>query len=113
MKPVFDSWVFSSSVHREAAQALFEWSGHISHAVGMAVHDGSHHRERALEPGMVFSVDPTVESKGHALYVRVEDTVVVTETGMENLTEGAPIELDDVETLMKEDGLLQAFPADG
>jgi len=44
------------------------------------------------------------------LYVRVEDTVVVTQDGIENLMRDAPLELDDVEALMREQGLLQAFP---
>lgn len=35
------------------------------------------------------------------LYIRVEDTVVVTEDGIENLTAAAPLELDDVEALMR------------
>jgi len=45
-----------------------------------------------------------------ARYYLVEDTIVVTENGLENLTVGAPLELDDVEAPMKEQGLLQAFP---
>jgi hypothetical protein len=45
------------------------------------------------------------------LYIRVEDTVVVTEDGIENLTADAPLELEDVEALMKEPGLLDRFPA--
>lgn len=110
MRPVFATWAFHSPVQREAAEALFEWTGHISHAVGMAVHDGDHHRQRPLEPGMVFAVDPTIESKKDALYVRVEDTVVVTEAGVENLTAGAPLELDEVEKLVQQQGMLQAFP---
>jgi hypothetical protein len=40
----------------------------------------------------------------------VEDTIVVTQDGIENLTQLAPLELDDVEKLMKEDGILQKFP---
>lgn len=111
MKPVFDEWEFTLPEYRAAAEALFEWRGHISHAVGMAVHDGNHHRQdRPLEVGMVFSIDPTIESKKDKLYVRIEDTVVVTADGCENFTEAAPIELDDVEKMMKEDGLVQAFP---
>jgi len=35
------------------------------------------------------------------LYFRVEDTVAVTEMGIKNLTELAPLELDEVEHAMK------------
>jgi Xaa-Pro aminopeptidase len=44
------------------------------------------------------------------LYVRVEDTLVITEDGYENLTVDAPLELDEVEAMMKEEGMLQRYP---
>ena len=48
------------------------------------------------------------------LYIRVEDTVVVTKDGIENLTSGAPLELDDVEALMRDEGTrLPYLPIDG
>ena len=40
------------------------------------------------------------------LYIRVEDTVLVTEGGVEVLTRSAPLELEDVERTMREEGLL-------
>jgi Xaa-Pro aminopeptidase len=51
-------------------------------------------------PGTVFAVDPQMWIPEEKLYIRVEDTVVVTEDGIEVLTQGAPLELDDVEALM-------------
>jgi len=62
---------------------------------------------------MVFALDPQMRVPEERLYVRVEDTVVVTEEGIENLTIDAPLELDEVEALMKESGLLDRFPAQG
>jgi len=55
-------------------------------------------------------VDPQMFIPAEKGYVRVEDTIVVTENGIENLTAKAPLELDDVETLWREKGLLQTFP---
>jgi len=89
---------------------MFDFNGHISHCVGMTVHDGGLHYTRPLEPGMVFSVDPQFLLPKEKLYYRVEDTIVVTDDGIENLTAEAPLEINEVEAIMKEKGLLQAFP---
>ena len=40
------------------------------------------------------------------LYIRVEDTILITENGIDNLTQMAPLELDDVEETMKSDGMI-------
>lgn len=112
MSAALADWEFVSAVHKEAARAMFDFQGHISHCVGLTVHDGNSHRSRPLEPGMVFSVDPQFRLREEKLYYRVEDTILVTEDGLENLTVGAPLELDDVEAVMKEHGLLQAFPGE-
>lgn len=111
MSAALADWEFASTAHKEAARAMSDFRGHISHCVGLTVHDGGLHYSRPLEPGMVFSVDPQFRLPEEKLYYRVEDTIVVTEDGVENLTVEAPLELDDVEVLMKEPGLLQAFPA--
>ena len=110
MAGVLAGWRFGSPQHEAAARAMFEFRGHLSHCVGMTVHDGGLHHTRPLEPGVVFSVDPQMQVRDEKLYVRAEDTVVVTDDGIENLTRAAPLELDDVEAFMKENGLLQAFP---
>jgi len=44
------------------------------------------------------------------LYIRIEDTVLVTGDGVQILTGSAPWELDEVEKLMKEEGILQKYP---
>ena len=46
------------------------------------------------------------------LYLRYEDTVVVTENGNENFTDFLPSELDDLEALVQGKGMLQSFPED-
>jgi len=59
---------------------------------------------------VVFALDPQMWVPEEQLYIRVEDTVAVTEDGVENFTELAPLELDDVERVMTEEGMLQSFP---
>jgi Xaa-Pro aminopeptidase len=71
----------------------------------MAVHDVGDYRSAPLKPGVVFSVDPQMWVPEEKLYIRVEDTVAVTSSGIEVLTGSAPLELDDVEATMREKSL--------
>ena len=102
MAKVVDGTAFSKDVYESAARRALEFKGHLSHPVGMAVHDVGGYRSSPLQPGVVFTVDPQMRVPEERLYIRVEDTVVVTEEGIENLTGLAPLELDDVEALMRD-----------
>jgi len=110
MKQVTEKTTFSKPCYKKSARQALEFRGHLSHSVGMAVHDGGNYYLNPLVPGTVFAVDPMIWVPEERLYIRVEDTVVVTQDGIENLTELAPLELDDVEQLMKEYGILQKLP---
>jgi Xaa-Pro aminopeptidase len=110
MAEVVKRTCFSKAIYEEAARRTLEFPYHMSHCVGMAVHDVGHYRDKALRPGTVFALDPQMWVPEERLYIRVEDTVVVTEDGIENLTVDAPLELDDVEALMQETGLLDQCP---
>jgi Xaa-Pro aminopeptidase len=100
---------FSKPAYRTACEAALEFAGHLSHPVGMAVHDVGIYSDGPLEPGLVFSVDPMIWVPEEQLYVRVEDTVAVTEDGVENLTGFVPLEPADVERTMAEPGLLELW----
>jgi Xaa-Pro aminopeptidase len=100
MRPIVESTRWSKPIYREAAERALNFSGHLSHPVGMAVHDVGSYFERPLEAGMVFAVDPQLWIPQERLYVRVEDTVAVTETGCDVLTAIAPLELEDMEALV-------------
>ena len=73
----------------------------ISHNVGMAVHDVSPGARKPLEPGLVFACDIYGVWPKENLGVRVEDTVVITETGCETLTAGLPRTVAEIEAFMK------------
>jgi Xaa-Pro aminopeptidase len=111
MARVIERTRFSKDIYEAAARRTLEFPYHMSHCVGMAVHDVGHYRGKALRPGVVLALDPQMRVPEERLYIRVEDTVVVTEYGIENLTSDAPLEMDDVEALMREPGLLDRFPA--
>lgn len=86
--------------------------GGFGHYVGLAVHDvgGS---PRVLKPGMVIANEPLVVLAGENLGVRVEDTILITETGCENLTAGIPRTVKDIEAAMLKDGIPQLLKKNG
>jgi Xaa-Pro aminopeptidase len=100
MGKLLETWTWSKEIYKEAARRTLEFRGHLSHPVGMAVHDVGNYREGVLVPGETFAVDPQMWIPEEELYIRVEDTGVVTETGFEIYTKDAPLELDDVEALI-------------
>jgi Xaa-Pro aminopeptidase len=111
MEPVFARTRFSKPIYEKAARQLVEGGGGVfSHTVGMAVHDVGSYRNGPLKPGQVFSIDPQLRVPEENLYLRYEDTVVVTETGVENFTDFLPMELEDIERLVQEKGIVQKAP---
>lgn len=65
-------------------------------------------RSRILEPGMVLTVEPglyistdaDVPAQYRGIGIRIEDDIVITEDGNENLTAGVVKKADDIEALM-------------
>lgn len=82
-----------------------------SHHLGIDVHDCALARRElyldgVLEPGMVFTIEPglyfqpddlTVPEEYRGIGVRIEDNILVTEAGAENLSIAIPRTADDVE----------------
>ncbi len=111
MAPLLASRRFSKPAFEQAVRKMVETGGGVlSHPVGLAVHDVGPYRNGPLKPGQVFSVDPQLWVPEERLYLRYEDTGVVTETGFENFTAFVPTELDDLEALVRERGLVQIVP---
>lgn len=89
-----------------------------SHHLGLDVHDCARARremyyDRVLEPGMVFTIEPglyfhpgdtTVPQELWGIGVRIEDDIVVTETGAVNLSADIPRTVADVEAWVKRQG---------
>lgn len=74
----------------------------------MAVHDVGV-SDGTLVPGMVFTIEPQFRVPEEKIYIRLEDVIVVTEKGALNLTAFVPMEMDAIENLMEEVGLLQIY----
>jgi len=99
-KSLVVDWRWSKPAYRQAAEKVLEFNGHCSHTVGMAVHDSGEYFSEPMKPGLVFALDPQMWVPEEELYIRVEDTIIITEDGYINVTANAAFELDDVELLM-------------
>ncbi len=110
MRTYIDNHTFSKPHYKKAVEAALTFRGHMQHPVGMAVHDVGNYKATPLTPGEVFAVDPMIWVPEEKLYVRVEDVVVVTETGMENFTDFVPVAPEAIERLMKEESILSFRP---
>ncbi|MDP9324761.1 MAG: M24 family metallopeptidase, partial [Acidobacteriota bacterium] len=73
----------------------------LGHMVGMEVHDVSLPYDE-LKPGMIFTIEPALTIPDDRVYIRLEDVILVTPGGYENLSEMAPVDAADVEKLMAE-----------
>lgn len=76
----------------------------LGHSVGMEVHD-VRNPTPSLEPGYVFTIEPQMTMEGGELSARIEDMILITESGYENLSAFVPVEIADIEHLMAQPGL--------
>jgi len=83
----------------------------LSHWLGLDVHDVGVYgpdRSRTLEPGMVLTVEPglyiapdaDVPPQYRGIGIRIEDDILITENGNENLTASVVKKADEIEALM-------------
>lgn len=72
-----------------------------SHHLGLDVHDvGSMHEP--IQPGMVFTVEPGIYILEEELGIRLENNIVIGESGHRDLMKNIPIDPEEIETLMNE-----------
>ena len=92
------------------------WTVHgVSHMLGLDVHDcdgarNENYRDGKLRAGMILTVEPGLyihpddelfPAEYRGIGVRIEDDLIVTEDGYENLTASLPRHPDDIERWMK------------
>lgn len=80
----------------------------LGHAVGMATHDfggGS----GVMRPGMVFTIEPEFIIPEEQIFIRLEDMIVITESGAKITSDFVPRSIAAVEKTIAEPGILQGY----
>lgn len=115
MDNIMGSYHFTDDKIKTAATAFvenyrkFRPTGTLGHTVGMEVHD-VRYPTPTLEPGDVFTIEPAMQIQDEHLGIRLEDMLLITESGYENLSAFVPVEIPDIEKLMaKHRGLSDAM----
>jgi Xaa-Pro aminopeptidase len=106
MDRIVESWSFSTPKHRQAAERFVAQlrtskRNALGHFVGMEVHDVSK-PIKTLEPGMVFTIEPALTVPEDDVYIRLEDVILITAAGYENLSAFVPSDIEALEKLMAE-----------
>lgn len=103
-----DDLIAENSYHPYYMHRTSHWLGLDAHDVGTYSVGG---KPRVLEPGMVFTVEPGIyvaeddenaSAEFRGIGVRIEDDVVITEDGCENLTAAIPKEPADLEAWIRD-----------
>ncbi len=116
MDAVMASFTFKNPKYKEAAQRFVEnyrrsatagGRNSLGHMVGMEVHDVTAPMPDGLKPGMVFTIEPALTIPEDRVYVRLEDMILITANGYENLSAFVPMEVEGIEKLMAEAGFAE------
>ena len=112
MDAVLASYRFTDAKIEKAARDFVERyrnsrANSLGHNVGMEVHDVRSNTP-TLEPGQVFTIEPAMQIPEEHVGIRLEDMILITETGYENLSAFVPVEIADIEKTMSGRGLSDA-----
>jgi Xaa-Pro aminopeptidase len=113
MDRIMTAYKFTDPKIKDAAVRFVERyraskSNSLGHTVGMEVHDVRLPTE-TLEPGQLFTIEPAMTIPDERLGIRLEDVILINETGYENLSAFVPVEMEAIEKLMTERGLSDGF----
>jgi Xaa-Pro aminopeptidase len=120
MEKILGRSKFSKPIYENAAKTFVEnytrsnaspYSS-LGHWVGMSTHDVGW-SNGPLKAGMVFTIEPGLRVPEESINIRNEDMILITEKGAEILSSFVPMEMDEIEKVMAEQGMVQRYPMDG
>jgi Xaa-Pro aminopeptidase len=108
---------FSKPIYENAAKQFVDGyrrsserpTAGLGHAVGMSTHDmGGGSGE--MRPGLVFTIEPQFRIPEERIFLRLEDMIIITETGVKIVSDFVPRDIAGVEKTIAQQGLLQQYP---
>ena len=72
----------------------------VSHHLGLDTHDCAVHEDLGLRAGMVISDEPGLYIDEEEIGIRIEDDLLITDTGCRVLSEAIPRTTEEIEALM-------------
>jgi Xaa-Pro aminopeptidase len=115
MDAIMTSYPFTDDHIRTAAMKFVDdfrarrEANSLGHNVGLEVHDPGGLQAETLEPGRIFTIEPMMRIEEEHVGIRLEDMILITDTGYENLSQFVPIEVKDIEKVMVKHGLSDAM----
>ncbi|MFE6137145.1 aminopeptidase P family protein [Bacillus sp. NPDC057893] len=74
----------------------------VSHFLGLDTHDVGTYKDRVLEAGMVITIEPGLYIEEESIGIRIEDDILVTKDGYENLSKDIIRSVEEIEEFMSE-----------
>ena len=110
MTKILETFTFTDPKIKEAATrfvAGYAKPGRtFGHWLGMEAHDvAAPNFDGVYLPGMMLTIEPALTIPDERIYVRLEDAILITANGFENLSGPLPMEMAEIEKVMKEPGL--------
>ncbi|UOQ53822.1 aminopeptidase P family protein [Hymenobacter cellulosivorans] len=112
---VINDGLIKLGIIKEAAEARRYFPHGTSHYLGLDVHDRGTYQP--LQPGVVITVEPGIyipanspcDPKWWNIGVRIEDDILITKSGYENLSADAPRTVAEIESAMAKSSVLDNF----
>ncbi|PFH78695.1 aminopeptidase P family protein [Bacillus nitratireducens] len=77
----------------------------VSHFLGLDTHDVGTYKDRVLEEGMVITIEPGLYIEEESIGIRIEDDILVTKDGHENLSKDIIREVEEIEAFMSKNNV--------